>query len=111
MLLSNNELYTKFIKYITSDLSETNDKLIKLAYDSARKRVAEAILYLAKKYHMELLNGIVFSVCRDDISSISGVSPESVSRNLTDLRSERLIELQNGKIKILDLRKLTDLKN
>ena len=60
---------------------------------------------------MELSNDIVFSVCRDDISSISGVSPESVSRNLTDLRTERLIELQNGKIKILDLRKLTDLKN
>jgi DNA-binding response OmpR family regulator len=111
MLLSNNELYTKFIKYITTDLTETNDKLIRLAYDSARKRVAEAILYLAKKYHMELSNDIVFSVCRDDISSISGVSPESVSRNLTDLRTERLIELQNGKIKILDLRKLTDLKN
>jgi DNA-binding response OmpR family regulator len=111
ILLSNNDLYTKFIKYITSDLSETNNKLIRLAYDSARKRVAEAILYLAKKYHAELANDITFSVCRDDISSISGVSPESVSRNLTDLRTERLIELQNGKIKIVDLKKLSSLKN
>lgn len=111
LLLSNNELYAKFIKFITSDLSETNDKLIKLAYNSARKRVAEAILYLATKYHEQLVNDISFSVCRDDISSISGVSPESVSRNLTDLRTERLIELQNGLIKILDVKKLNDLKN
>ncbi len=111
LLLSNNELYTKFIKFITSDLTETHEKLIKLAYDSARKRVAESILYLAKKYHPILENNISFSVCRDDISSISGVSPESVSRNLTDLRSEKLIELQNGKVKILDVKKLANLKN
>jgi CRP-like cAMP-binding protein/ActR/RegA family two-component response regulator len=111
LLLSNNELYTKFIKFITSDLTETHEKLIKLAYDSARKRVAESILYLAKKYHPTLSNNISFSVCRDDISSISGVSPESVSRNLTDLRSEKLIELQNGQIKILDVKKLSSLKN
>jgi CRP-like cAMP-binding protein len=111
LLLSNNELYTKFIKFITSDLTETHEKLIKLAYDSARKRVAESILYLAKKYYTTLENNISFSVCRDDISSISGVSPESVSRNLTDLRSEKLIELQNGQIKILDVKKLSSLKN
>lgn len=111
MLLSNNELYTKFIKFITADLSESNDKLIRLAYNSARKRVAEAILYLAKKYHTSLENNISFTVCRDDISSISGVSPESVSRNLTDFRIEKLIELQNGKIKILNLKELVDLKN
>ena len=111
ILLSNNDLYTKFIKYITSNLSETNNKLIRLAYDSARKRVAEAILYLAKKYHTELTNNITFSVCRDDISAISGLSPESVSRNLTDLKSERLIELQNGIIKIVDFKKLATLKN
>ncbi len=111
LLLANNELYTEFLRFITSDLSETNNKLIGLAYNSARKRVAEAILYLARKYHTQLSDNISFSVCRDDISAISGVSPESVSRNLTDLRMEQLIELQNGQIKILNLKKLEGLKN
>lgn len=111
LLLSNSELHTKFVKYITADLSETNDKLIGLAYNSARKRVAEAILYLAKKYFEVLHDDLVFSVCREDISAISGVSPESVSRNLTDLRTERVIELHNGLIKILSLKKLSELKN
>jgi CheY-like chemotaxis protein len=111
LLLSNNELHAQFIKFVTSNLSEANDKLIKLAYNSARKRVAEAILYLANKYYEQLTDNLTFSVCRDDISSISGVSPESVSRNLTDLRTERLIELQTGKIKILNLKKLIGIKN
>lgn len=111
LLLSNNDLHTQFMKFVTSNLSEANDKLLKLAYNSARKRVAEAILYLANKYYEQLTDNLVFSVCRDDISCISGVSPESVSRNLTDLRTERLIELQTGKIKILNLKKLAGIKN
>lgn len=111
LLSSNNGLHTKFIKFITSDLSESNEKLIGLAYNSARKRVAEAILYVARKYYTELTDGLSFSICRDDLSAISGVSPESVSRNLTDLRTERLIELQNGQIKILNAKKIENLKN
>jgi CheY-like chemotaxis protein len=111
LLSSNEELPVKFIKFITSDLSETNNKLINLAYNSARKRVADAILYLGNKYHGDLKDGDGFTVSRDDISSISAVSPESVSRNFTDLRSEKLIELENGQIKILNIKKLSGLKN
>lgn len=111
LLLTNNALHEQFTRAVTSHLLEANEKLIKLAYNSARKRVAEALLYLASKYHDELKDQIVFPVCRDDISAISGVSPESVSRNLTDLRTERLIELQTGHIKIINTQKLMGIKN
>ena len=111
MLVTNNELYAQFVNFITSELSESNDKLIKLAYNSARKRVAEAILFVAQKSGVSDTASSGFHVNRDDISAISGVSPESVSRNLTELRGERLIELHNGLIKILDLKKLRALKN
>ena len=111
LLSSNNRLFSNFIKFVTSELSDSNDKLLGLAYNSARKRVSEAIIFLGKKYYDELKNEISFPVCRDDISAISGVSPESVSRNLTDLRTEKLIELQHGLVKIIDLKKLQNLKN
>ena len=109
--MSNAELPTKFIKFITSDLSESNHKLLNLAYNSARKRVADAIIYLGNKYHLELKDGDKFTISRDDISSISAVSPESVSRNITDLRTEKLIEFENGQLKILNIKKLNSLKN
>ena len=111
LLMSNAELPTKFIKFITSDLSESNHKLLNLAYNSARKRVADAIIYLGNKYHLELKDGDKFTISRDDISSISAVSPESVSRNITDLRTEKLIEFENGQLKILNIKKLNSLKN
>ncbi|MDI1355218.1 MAG: response regulator [bacterium] len=111
LLSSNDELHAKFIKFLTSDLSESNDKSIKLAYNSARKRVAEAIVFVAKKYFDVLNDNVIFPISREDISAISGVSPESVSRNLTDLRTERLIEHHNGQIKILNVKKLEGIKN
>jgi CRP-like cAMP-binding protein/CheY-like chemotaxis protein len=111
LLFSNSELSVKFIQYITTNLSESGEKLVKLAYNSARKRVAEALNFLAGKYHPTKEDNVCFPASRDDISAISGISPESVSRNLTDFRAEKLIEIQNGIIKITNMKKLENLKN
>jgi len=110
LLYSNNEVSLKFIKFITNNLLEAEDRLIKLAYDSARKKVAEALLFLHKKSQPIADDGH-FSVHRENLSSIAGIAPESISRNLTEFKSEGLIESGNGTIKILKLKKLEDLKN
>jgi CRP-like cAMP-binding protein len=52
-----------------------------------------------------------FLLLRENISALSGISPESVSRNLTDFKEEGLIETYNGKIKILDMKKFESIKN
>ncbi len=111
LLDSNSEMAMKFIELISSNFSEAEEKLLKLAYDSARKRVAEAIVFVFKKYQMGEGDSMSFSLQRDNISALSGISPESVSRNLTDFRTEGLIETCNGTIKILNLKKLETLKN
>lgn len=111
LLYSNNEVSLKFIKFITNDLVQAEEKLIKLAYDSARKRVAEALIFIFKKYQIEDGAESTFPAHRENISAIAGISPESVSRNLTDFKEEGLIETNNGIIKILNLKKLTELKN
>ncbi len=111
LLYSNQEIAMTFIKMMSNNFSEAEEKLLKLAYDSARKRVAEAIIYVSKKYQDKDGDELSFTLLRENISSLSGISPESVSRNLTDFREEGLIETNNGSIKILDLKKLESLKN
>ena len=110
MLYSNNEVSIKFIKFITNNLLEAEDRLIKLAYDSARKKVAEALLFLHRKSQPISENGF-FTVHRENLSSIAGIAPESISRNLTDFKDEGLIESANGAIKIINIKKLEALKN
>lgn len=116
LLYANKELSLKFIRLISNNLAEAEEKLIKLAYNSARKKVAEAILFIFDKYaggNRDSQSGasVAFPANRDNISSIAGIAPESVSRNLTDFRNEGLIETSSGKIKILDMKKLANLKN
>jgi CheY-like chemotaxis protein/CRP-like cAMP-binding protein len=110
LLVTDKELSISYIKSLTKLLSGAEDKLLKLAYDSARKRLAEALLYIGSKYHCHKNNEWSFPIHRDILSSVAGLSPESVSRNLTDLRNEGLIETDNGIIRITNPDKLVNLK-
>lgn len=111
LLHSNNDLSFKFIKHISDTLSNSEEKLLKLAYDSARKRCAEALLFIYQKYKGGDSTTEGFPVNREDISAIAGITAESVSRNLTNFKEEGLIETNNTTIRILDLKKLENIKN
>ena len=111
LLYSNKDVSSKFIKLLSNNYFEMEERLLKLAYDSARKRVAEALLFVSKKYQADGNHDLSFSLLRENISAIAGISRESVSRNLTDFKEEGLIDGDNGNIKILDPKKLQKIKN
>ncbi|MDP2387114.1 MAG: response regulator [Bacteroidota bacterium] len=110
-LSSDNNITLKFAKLMSNKFSSAEEKLLKMAYDSARKRVAEAIIFAAKRYNDDKKEEICFNLNRENISALSGISPESVSRNLTCFKEEGLIETYNGSILIKDMKKLATLKN
>lgn len=111
LLNSNTEAAIKFMKLILKDYSELQGRLIKLAYDSARKRVADALIFISNKYMTDGSKELSFTIQRENISALCGVSPESVSRTLTEFKEEGLIETCNGNIKIINLEKMKLLKN
>jgi CRP-like cAMP-binding protein len=111
LLLTNKTFYANFLKHLVSSLNNAESKLPKIAYYSARKKVAEALLFIADKYCNPGQEPLKFSVTRDDLSAVSGIAPESVSRNLTDFKNEQLIDMQDGKYVILNFKKLQTLRN
>jgi CheY-like chemotaxis protein/CRP-like cAMP-binding protein len=111
LLTSDRQLSLQFLRYVSNNLGEAEDKLLRLAYDSARKRVAEALLYVFRKYNSGQVAEDGFRLNRDNLSALAGISPESVSRNLSDFREEGLIEADNGYIRLLEVEKLEKLKN
>lgn len=110
LLASKRELAIKFIKMMSGHLIESEDKLLKLAYNSARKRVAEALLFIYRQYKKNADSDFSFPVNRENLSAIAGISPESVSRNLSDFRDEKLISTENGNIRIINLNGLVQLR-
>jgi len=109
LMNSNPEVARKFIKLLASDVSEREAQLIKLAYNSLRRKVADALLSVDRKYRTDQSKPIQMS--RENLAAIAGTATESLIRTLTDFRAEKLIDIQDAKITILNHDKLQKLAN
>lgn len=99
---------TKFIKILANDMREKEMRLLQIAYMSVRKRIAQVIVHLL---HQHSVDGCTIKFSRDDLAAFSGTSPETVSRTLSDFKEEGLIEKTAGTICVLNLDKLSKIKN
>ncbi|QHT67614.1 response regulator [Rhodocytophaga rosea] len=111
LLEQNREVSQKFIKLLSNNVIEQEERLLQLAYNSVRKRVAEALLLLYNRYHGQETGETAIQVSREDLSSIAGASKETVIRTLSDFKDEKLIEISGKSIKILNMNKLLKMKN
>lgn len=105
LIYNNRDVSNKFIKMLTNEVMEQEEKLLKLAYGSVRQRVAEVLLQLDDKYIQDNKNERM-SVTRDDLAKIVGTAKETLIRTLSDFRDEKLIEIRDKNIIILDRIKL-----
>jgi CRP/FNR family cyclic AMP-dependent transcriptional regulator len=111
LLTTNQEIALKVIKLLANNIAEKEQQLVALAYHSLRKRVADALLTLKKKYAKEDELHFSMSISRDDLANIAGTATESLIRTLSEFKAEKLIEIKDGKIIILDASKLLNLFN
>jgi len=104
---------TKFIRLIAQNIQEKEERLLSLAYGSLRKRVAKALVDIHAKFSQEEGSGTkttqALDISREDIAQYVGTATESLIRTLSDFKSEKLIEIKEGKIRILDLGRLKNL--
>lgn len=108
MIYSDINIAAKFIRIMTQNVREKEDRLLSLAYSSLRKRVAKALVDIHEKfYRAGNSNTIAFS--RDDIAQYVGTATESLIRTLSDFKSEKIIDITGGKISITNLEKLKHL--
>jgi CRP-like cAMP-binding protein len=98
----------KFIRLISHNVKEKEDRLLHLAYDSLRKRVAKALVDIHQKFNGNE-NSSALDIPREDIAQYVGTATESLIRTLSDFKSEKLIEIKEGKIRITDLARLSNL--
>jgi CRP/FNR family cyclic AMP-dependent transcriptional regulator len=112
ILINNNkEVAHKFIKLLAQNVAEKEEQLINIAYNSLRKRVADAIITLLKKYKKEDRSDFIIHISRDDLAHIAGTTTESLIRTLSDFKNEKLIEAEAGYVKVLNENKLLSMLN
>ncbi|MES2559352.1 MAG: response regulator [Bacteroidota bacterium] len=111
LLFSSKDIAGKFIKMLSNNVKSNEVRLAKLAYNSVRKRVADALLMLIDKQPASAGSDTVISISREDLASIVGTASETVIRTLSDFKEEQLITVSGSKITILNEAKLRDMKN
>lgn len=104
LLHANRDVSSQLIKMLANNIAEKEEQLLHLAYNSVRKRVADAVLFLSEKEGKDEIN-----ILRDDLARIVGTAKESVIRMLTEFKSDGYIDITDGTITIKDHNKLANL--
>ncbi|MEK6782595.1 MAG: response regulator [Bacteroidota bacterium] len=105
LLYSSKDVAHKFIKLLSNNLAESESRLLDLAYQSVRQRVAGTLLRLKASHGADATKELI-TIARKDISNIVGTATESLNRTLADFKDEGMIDLINEGIKIMDAAKL-----
>ncbi len=96
-----------FVKILSINLKQKEEQLVEIAYESVTKRLSKVLIRLNK--NASPIDH--FAVTRDDLAGLTGIATETVSRILSDLKHQNLIEKNGSFIHIINLQKLEALKN
>lgn len=111
LLQGNREVATKFIKMLSNEIKDREERLLQLAYNSVRKRVAQALVLLVQRYQDDKNKLFSMSISRDDIAAMAGTATETVIRTLSDFKDEDLIEMKGSMITVKQYEKLARMRN
>lgn len=108
MIYGDINIAAKFIRIMTRNVKEKEERLLNLAYSSLRKRVAKALVDIMSKFKLEELKNPI-EISREDIAQYVGTATESLIRTLSDFKGEKHIDIKNGKIIVNNVDKLKNL--
>lgn len=91
----------KILEEFSNRLEQSEKQTARIATEKAETRLA---LFLAEWADQQQSNEFELPMTKKDLASYLGITPETVSRKLTDFEKMKLIEQKDHKrIKILDL--------
>ena len=112
LMTKNHNVASHFIRLISGNLIEKEREMLDLAYNTVRKRTADALVKLKERYHgTEKTEGeFDFTISREELASMVGTATESVIRTLSEFKKDNYIRIEDGKIKITNFEKLRNIK-
>jgi CRP-like cAMP-binding protein len=111
LMNNNKEIVQSFIRLLASNVTDKENQLLGLAYNSLRKKVADALLTLKKKFDPSDGEKFTIDISRENLATIAGTATESLIRTLSDFKTEKLIDIHEGIITILNEKNLSGMLN
>jgi CRP-like cAMP-binding protein len=104
------DVLKEVVSLLSNKVKEEQERLMRLAYSSVRKRTAEALLHLKERYEKDQSKPFTMAIARDDLARIVGTATESLIRTLSDFKQEGLITIDGSRITIVEVQKLVNLR-
>jgi CRP-like cAMP-binding protein len=101
LLHADRDVRNAFIRLLADNVYEKESKLLSLAYDSVRKRTANALLNLHERALVAGTADAGLEVARQDLASMVGTATESVIRTLSEFKEDGAVEMIGKKIKVV----------
>ena len=111
LLNNSKEVAQKFINMLAKNVAEKENHLLNIAYNSLRKKVADALISLKRKYQDTEVSNFSIEISRENLANIAGTATESLIRTLSDFKCEKLIDIKDGQITIINDKKLETMIN
>jgi CRP-like cAMP-binding protein len=108
---SNPAYALELLKLACHELGEANSFITDIAQKTVRERLAEILLFLVHDFGLDNDNFLNISLTREELANIVGTATESVIRLLSEFKSDKLVELNGRKIKILNKKGLEKISN
>lgn len=110
LILSNKDVSINFIKLLANNIIEREENLVSLAYNTVRKRVADALCTLYDKFKGKHAEIVEITVSRDELASIVGTATESVIRILSEFKTDGYISTKGSLITVFKIDELRNYK-
>jgi CRP-like cAMP-binding protein len=111
-LVKSNPVYAlELLKLACEELGEANSFITDIAQKTVRERLAEILLLLITDFGLDDQNYLKISLTREELANIVGTATESVIRLLSEFKSDKLVELNGRKIRILNKKGLEKISN
>ena len=86
MIHDNPERLKQFARLMAKNISEIEEHLLGLAYNSLRKKVADALITLFRKYRKTEDPNFAIDISRENLAAVAGTATESLIRTLSDFK-------------------------
>ena len=106
LIQENSNFALQLMKVTCNELGEANSYITDIAQKTVRERLAEVLVQLEDTFGLNNEGTLRISLTREELANMVGTATESVIRLLSEFKSDKLIELNGRKIKILDSRAL-----
>lgn len=100
LMTLNDTVLNNFLSVLSNRILMLNDRITNLSLDTIRKKIANIILIEYRKQNKSL---IVLPFCRKKMAELLNIPRPSLSRELSKMKEEKIINFNKNRVQILDI--------